>query len=252
MAKEVTKKESTDIVNWEEKLAAEANADAKAERPQASFISLKSGILSMGGVPVPENKLKVCIIAAAHELNYYTEKYDPNNLRSPKCFALDVSGDEEAIQPHNKSEDKQNEFCHDCRHMKWRSDLWGGKGKACQERRRLLLLPVDALENADSVLAAEVAIMKLPVTSVKFWSQYVNLLSGIHKRPAYAMITEIGTEPDAKNQFRVVFKPVAEVDLTLLTAINQKVGLSEEILLKPYDPNTDEEKAEPKKDAKYA
>ena len=227
---------------WDEVLAKYAEAGAKAERPSASFISLRAGVLTYGGSPIPNNKLSCVILNSAYEHTYYTEKYDADNPRSPKCFALSTMDlDPSEIGPHSMSGDPQDERCAQCWAHKWRSDPNGGRGKACQERRRLILIPHPDNSTPDDVLAAEVAVMKLPVTSSKVWSNYVNLLSSLHRRPPFAMVTEITTQPDAKTQFKMVFTPQHELPHDVLSAIMQKRELSESVLLKPYDPSETEE-----------
>jgi len=251
----------TEIANWDEELAKYADAGAAAETPSSSYLSLKSGILSMGGQPVPNNKLDGIILDAAYENTFYTEKYDANNLRTPACFALaQITGDPEVdadIGPHPDSADPQSDKCADCPRMKWRSDLWGGKGKACQERRRLLVIPADVVAeeaNAhDKIISAEVAVLKIPVMSVKYWGSYVQTLKTIHKRPPFAMVTTLSTEPDAKSQFRLTYTPKAEIVASLTPSLLAKRKASETILLKPYDAEEsgEGETAAPKENTKH-
>jgi len=248
-----------EIAQWDEELAKYADAGASAETPSASYLSLKSGILSMGGQPVPGNVLDCIIIDVAFENTHYKEKYDPNNLRTPECFALGrVTGNEEEdsqLAPHEDSPSPQSDVCASCQYMKWRSDLWGGRGKGCQERRRLLILPADVVDDMDTavdkILAAEVAVAKLPVTSVKHWGSYVQTLKALHKRPPFAMITRISATPDPKSQFRVSFAPVAELDASLTPTLLRKREAIENILLKPYDAAEEETAPTPKAGTKH-
>jgi hypothetical protein len=233
------KKPGTAVVNWADEMAKYAVAVAKQESPSSSYISLRSGVLSYQGQPVPNNKLSVVILDYAFENTLYEGKYDPNNVRSPICFAIGMP-DQDNLAPHELSEKPQHEDCDGCPNMKWGSDPNGGRGKACQERRRLIMIPATAAESADGILAAEVAVMKLPVTSVKGWGQYVNTIATLNRRPPFALITQIGTVPNAKSQFNVTFTAQGALPDGVMTAIMQKREAVRSTLLKGYDPSTEE------------
>lgn len=253
------KEPGTAVVNWADTMAKYAVAVAKSEAPSSSYISLKAGMLSYQSNPVPNNKLDVVILDAAYENTFYQGKYDPNNVRSPACFALmrvDLENPGEGFDqmaPHEMSEDKQNDLCMTCPNLKWGSDPSGGRGKACQERRRLIMIPANAIETPDKVLTAEIAIMKLPVTSVKFWGNYVNTIATLNRRPPFALVTEIGTVPNTKSQFNVTFTAKTALPDGVMDAIMRKREMALSALLKPYDPNSEEEEAAPRsnKQAKY-
>ncbi|GAF89225.1 unnamed protein product, partial [marine sediment metagenome] len=245
---EVAVKESTDVVakEWEDKLAKYASDESKQEVPTASYISLKSGILTYAGTPIPDNKLQVIIIDSIFENTYYPGAYDPNKLESPECFAMNHQLDD--LVPHAKSVDKQHQNCEECPNLVWGSKP-NSRGKACQERRRLIVIPA-TVESADDVLTAEVAVLKVPVTSVKNWASYVKTLDAMYKRPTFAMITELSTTPDPKTQFKLDFKAIESINMEFLDAVIKKRELSQDILLKPYD-KIDDNKEEPKEGTKY-
>jgi hypothetical protein len=93
------------------------------------------------------------------------------------------------------------------------------------------------------VLAAEVAIMKLPVTSVKVWGNYVNTVASLNRRPPFALVTEVGTIPDAKSQFKLTFKALSALSDDVLSAIMEKRKAVQPTLLKGYDPSAEETEA---------
>jgi hypothetical protein len=234
---------STAIVNWADEMAKFAAAVAKTEAPSSSYISLRSGVLSYQGQPVPNNKLSVVILDSAFEHTFYEGKYDPNNVRSPVCFAIQQSDNPMEMVPHELSAKKQADKCGDCPNLEWGSDPNGGRGKACQERRRLIMIPASSADKAENVLAAEVAIMKLPVTSVKVWGNYVNTVASLNRRPPFALVTEIGTIPDAKSQFKLTFKALSALSDDVLSAIMEKRKAVQPTLLKGYDPSAEETEA---------
>jgi len=232
-------------INWQEDMAQHAQASADMVKPEASIISLRGGVVSYGGTPVPNNQLDVVVIGFIHEHSFYTEKYDADNPSSPDCFAFGTNEDD--MVPHDKVENPQCDDCASCPNLEWGSG--NGRGKACQQRYRLMCIPADSVNNEQSLLSAEVAIVKLPVTSGKFWNQYIQQLSGMYKRPEWGVITQISAEPDAKTQFKANFTCLAAIDFTeqpeLYGVIQQKIELSQPILNRPYESNTDAPK--PKK-----
>lgn len=195
--------QTTAIVNWEEKLGKYAEAVTAEESVQGTWMSVKAGRLSIDKTPVAGNVLDCVVIAYAHENAYYEGKFDPNNPKPPVCYA--INPEEENLMPHEKAEDAQAEGCADCPKNQWGSGE-GGKGKACKNIRRLALLPLDAAQDPTKTATADVVYLKLPVMSVRNWAKYVNDCAAETKRPPFAVVTQIGTEPDTKAQFKVTFK----------------------------------------------
>ena len=120
----------SELVDWKSQMEQMAQAAAAMERPTLGVISLKSGVMSYQGTPVPGNKLNCIVIASAFEHRYYTERYDANKPASPTCFAQSLDGEEMA--PDETAHAKQAPMCGDCEMFKWGSDPGGGRGKACK------------------------------------------------------------------------------------------------------------------------
>jgi hypothetical protein len=200
---------TTAVVNWEARLAGYAQEAAAEESVSGTWMSLKAGRLTIDKTPVAGNKLDCVVIANARENAYYVGKYDPSAPKPPVCYAIqpivNSSTNEDDMRPHPKAAEPQSEFCSSCPRNQWGSGD-GGKGKACKNVRRLALLPLEAAQNAARTTAADVLYMKLPVMSVKNWSKYVNDVASIAKRPPFAVVTQISTEPDPKSQFKVTFQ----------------------------------------------
>ena len=76
-------------VNWEDEMAKEAVtvATAEAKVGGGKSFSIKAGILSYGGNPIPGGKMKVVVLASSFVNRFYTEGYDPNEIVPPSCFA---------------------------------------------------------------------------------------------------------------------------------------------------------------------
>lgn len=228
--------------SWKERLAADAKAAAAKERPSVSKISLRAGQLKYGDTPVKGNVLPCIVLLAAHRNTYYTSAFDPNNLANPACFAVSVDGEQMEAHENVPNENvpdfdaRQVRSCQGCPKNEWGSDPKGGRGKACKEGRRLIILPADAADSAESARAAEMAIIDIPVTSGKNYSNFVNGLAAAAGVPPWAAVTNVSTQPDAKTQFKVTFTPTSVIeDEAVLEALHVRMAEAERIALQPYD-----------------
>lgn len=222
----------TEVVNWQDKLAAEAKEVAALERPKLSQISLRAGVMTYQQQKVPGNKMEAIVVAAVFENKYFDGPFDPNNYQSPVCYALSTTGEE--MVPHADSKEPQADRCSNCEKSKWNSAGGGSKGKACKEVRRLALLPKSALEDGN-VATAEMALLSIPVTSVRNWGTYINGLAAEHSRPPWAVLTEVRAEPDPKTQFQVRFETKGLVGEEHLAAVYKRVKPASDVLMTPYD-----------------
>lgn len=234
---EVAKPQNTAVANWQEELAKLAVQTAEAEKPSGNWVSFKNGILSIGGNPMKGNKVEGSIIHSVFENQWYKERYDPNNPTAPHCYALSETDDD--LKPHPDSAEPQSPTCAECPKNQWGSDPGGGKGKACKNVRRLAMIHRSDLE-VEKVSKAEVAVAKLPVTSVKNWSTYAHQIANVLKMPPLAVITEMSVEPDAKTQFQVNFSLVDKVeDNAVLQALLNKRRDVTALIFAPYDKPTE-------------
>jgi len=230
--------ESTSVVNWQEQMANEARAVAKLERPQLAQISTRSGIMSYMNQPIPGNVLECVVVSSIMENNLFTEAFDANSPRNPDCFSFSTTGID--MLPHEVVVDKRSETCKLCPNMAWGSSPTGsGKGKACKSIRKLAVIPIGALKEG-AVGKAEVAVLRVPVTSVKHWSSYVNEIASVHARPSWGMITKISIKPHMTNQFEILFEAMGPIGESLLPELHQKAMKALEQLMQPYEPNPEE------------
>ena len=199
--------ESTAVMNWEDQLAKYAAVASESEDlTGGAFLSLKAGRLAINGQQVAGNALDCIVVAHAYENAYYVGKYDPQNPNPPKCYAFGNGDDKHAednMVPHANVAEPESDACATCPKNEWGSDPDGGRGKACKNTRRLALMPADIVNNPEKIVSGEQIYLKLPVTSVKTWGAYVHAVSAQDKRPPFAVVTTISTEPDAKSQFKV-------------------------------------------------
>lgn len=200
------------IALFEDQLAAMAMESVKAEQAglTATFLSTQGGTLKYRGNVITDNKLACVVLAAPVERLYYDSRYDPTKIVGPKCFAIAQVAT--GMGPAPAVTEACHATCEGCPKNEWGSAANGGKGKACRETRRLLLIPADSIGSVEAVEAAEIAALRPPVTSLKNYATYVQTVAATMKRPPLAVITEIAVVPDPKTQFKVVFSVVKAID----------------------------------------
>lgn len=236
MTKKAEAEESTAIVNWEEQMRQQAKDVAKLERPTTNKISFKSGIMSYMDQAMPDNQLDGIILQGIHENVLYLSQYDPDRITPPDCFALSTTGI--SMVPHPDVPNPVSPQCAGCRMLEFKSAR-NGKGKACGQRRRLAVIP--NLEKAEDIATAEMAVISLPVMSVKNWANYVNRISAQYQRPPWGVLTRVKLVPDPKSQFKVTFDVVHPLGDDLLPHIYGRLEMAESILMTPYDMTVPEE-----------
>ena len=235
----------TGMMKWDDELAGYAQAASDKEQIIAGqFLSVKSGQMSLGGNPIKGNSVNVVVLADIYENTYYPGEYDADNKAPPSCYAF--GEDEREMAPHPKASDPQADKCRNCSMNEWGSSTKGKKtGKACQNRRRLALIPAGDL-SPEAVQKAEVVYFKIPVTSGKFWGGYVKQVAATTRRPPFAVITNVTCSPDPKTQVRVGFELVDPAPQESLGALLARMQEQKEAVKFPY-PEAKEEKAAPVK-----
>lgn len=231
---------SKSVAKWDEELARRAKISAKMEENSlglSNTISLKSGQLSYKGNFYKDNKLNAVILDSVLANLYYGTEYDPDNPAAPVCYAF--GREESDLVPHEKAPDKQSKACIGCEWNEF-GTADKGRGKACKNSRRLVLIMEDSLETG--VADAQPIIMHLPVTSVRNYAGYVDQLAKNKNRPPATVVTEISVVPDAKSQFMVRFKHVDDISADHFQAIFDKADGTESLLFAPYTQIEKEEK----------
>jgi len=219
-------------------LREEAKAAAAQERPAVSKASLRSGIITINGQSM--QSVECVILFAAHIRMFYSSAFDSDNIRNPDCFSIGGSEEEMDNGPHENAFAPPAESCATCPKNAWKSDVRSdgkvGKGKACKERRRLVLLSSQALGKVDDVKSAELVLMDIPVTSSKNYGNFVNVVNATVGVPPWAVISNISTKPNPKTQFQVDFTPLrVPNDPAIIAALRERVPQAREIALTPYD-----------------
>lgn len=222
-------------VSWDEQLAAQAKIAAEMESGAAGgqFFSLKGGILSWKDNPLPGNAVVAVVLDHVLENVFYEKDYDSDSRAHPTCYAF--GRDANTIQPHDvvvKAGGDQHESCAGCEKNQWGS-AEKGRGKACRNTRRLAIIPAGEInaktgevakifEDAAHFQSAGIGFLKLPVTSVKPFANFVQSVASVFSRPPHGVIVKISVEPDAKTQFRVRVEALAKCSDAIMPTIMKR------------------------------
>lgn len=249
----------TSLVNYEQKWQAEAEKAVEFEPlTGGQWLSVKGGQLMIGEQAMPGNQAMVIVLDSVMENTYYGVRYDADNPMPPICYAMARGGDE--LFPHLSMQ--ENEYfqpqhwdgnfvagCQGCPMNEWGSAELG-KGKACQNRRRLTLIPAgfysprkgsrdldeEIFTDPKHFQQAEAAFFKTPVTSVSNWAKYVNQLAGGPRRPPHGVITRLWVEPHATYQFEILFEMVDLVPDDIAEIIMDRHDAAAKMPLLGYQP----------------
>lgn len=242
---------STAVANWKERMAAIKSTAVENEAPVGGFISLKGGFMQYGDMVIPNNTLECVIVGSRFENAWYKNKYDPDKIVSPHCYAF--ADKEINLKPHEECEEPQHETCAGCPMNEFESDPDGGRGKWCRTTRRLVLLPTTALVDPATINAFEPVFLRLPVMSVDNFKNYVMKLATTMDLPTLGVVTEIAVRPHPKSLFQVHFKPVRPIEsaeiMSALIAKHDKI----DSYFKPYIKNSelDKQRNDGPKSSKY-
>ena len=254
-----TRTKSTEVAKWDDELAkqAEIAASMEASAGGGQFFSTRGGQLSWQDAPLPGNEMAVIILDHIFETVYYEGRYDPDTPQSPTAFAF--GRDQDELRWHENSDPEfAGELCSESEVCEWGS-ADTGKGKAARETRRLAMIPAgqfdrngdfELIEDEDHYANTTVGFMKLPVTSVKGFANFVKQVAGALKRPPFGIIARVAVVPDAKTQFKVTFEPIDKVPDELMGVIMQR---REEVMATidfPYQRDDGEEEAPKTRTAK--
>ena len=243
----MAKTESKEIANWKDDMEKAAAKTAKAERPTDSFISLQGGIMTYQDQSIPDNQLECVVVAVSFARTCFMRPYDPEDKDPPECFSNAL--DQADLVPH---ENVVAPFAAVCNEKACEWAVFGtalqGKGPRCKTRRKMVVMPVSALDDAAD---AELAVMTVPPTSGKNWSAYANKIATGAGLPPWGVKTMITVKPHAKKQFEVTFESTGAITSEIhMAGIHSRIQAAEATLLQPYTYET-EEPAEATAEAKY-
>lgn len=173
----VTQNFADDMAELKSRLAAPTGDKIKVEDKQ---FKLPSGdILDF---------LDIVIVDFVYYNSYYESSYVKGEFVPPTCFAL--AAEPTGMSPSDNSPDCQSGVgCAGC----WANQFGSnGKGKACQNRLLIAVLPTNA--TAETPLA----ILDLSPTAVKPFSSYIASVARGLQRPPYAVVSHVECNPAVK------------------------------------------------------
>lgn len=221
--------ESADVIRkrLQDQLERQAKA-AQALRTSGAFITFKNASLKVDGQPVPNNQAEVRVLAAIPERAWYDGPYDPDEPQVPACYALDD------VAPHPDAANPQAEACMECPKNKWGTapprpgSNVPGKGKACREGARVIVVPAGIpLKTAPMYTA------KVPVTSLSAIQTYMGRCSN-SGRLSGEFVGILSVTEDKRSFFKVhldIKEHTADLDPVLLM---QKQDQAMELAMQPY------------------
>lgn len=175
-----------------------------------------------------DGPLEAVILDYAWFLVHYPGVYNPASPQQPDCFAVGRDKpDGGNLVPSETVESPYGENCKTCPKNQWKSDP-KGKGKACKNQRRLVIVPPNFDENSDPMT------LYISPTGLKHFDAYVNRLKNEHGILPVQAITEISFDPN-QTYPSLMFKFIGKHD-NLAVAWGLK-GRAEEVLLRGIELN---------------
>jgi hypothetical protein len=247
-AQRAAKAPGTSVVSWDEQFAAEAEVAAAMEKNAGGggqWFSIRGGILTFNGAPLPGNEMVAVVVDSILENAYFEGEFDPDNPQPPVCFAF--GRDDDGMAPHQTvfdADQAQNQTCKGCE-----KNVFGsaerGKGKACKNTRRLALLAAGSIElpkreitlfdTPEEFEKETIGFLKLPVTSVAGWAAMVKRISASDRRPPHGFYMHISVVPDPKTQWRVLFNPAGKLPNEVMDAVMRKRQEAQALIEQPYN-----------------
>ncbi len=190
--KEVIEETPNLPVNLEDQIKKELEAQKKhLGALPSNKIATKSKQFTLPDGQSSPGPMEAVVLDYAWFMVNYPGVYNSNNPQQPNCFAVGRENpDGGELKPHESAADPQHADCKDCPKNEWGSAPTG-KGKACKNQRRLILLPPNA--DAD----AEPMTLYVSPGALKNFDSYVSRLAAEHSMLPVQVITEISFD---KNQ----------------------------------------------------
>lgn len=183
-----------------------AEAYAQTEQTPSNTISMRNGTMSVGDQPIPANQFAAVIMDAVRLNTYYAGAFNANSIEPPVCFAIGRNDAELAPHPAMQKDldffKPQAPQCSGCPMNEYGSNRTG-QGKACTNRRRLIMLLAGTYQQTpqglvmsprmepDHYATTPFLTMHLPPTSLKGWGEFVRKTAADYQRPPSAIVTRV-------------------------------------------------------------
>lgn len=210
-------------------LDAAAREQSAGETSNIPIIRLKGKKFSIDGEKIG-TAIRTVILANAFDHSWYNRPYDPSSEETypPACFAIDF--DDIDMVPHETAPLPQAERCNVCPKNEFKSHP-NGKGKACSNRRRLLVALVDQEGRANF---GNLGIVNISPTALRGMSKYIKGINTIKKLPLWAAITTLTFEEESSfPQIVPVFNGQAHAQD--IEFISTRLGEFNDLVTVPYN-----------------
>lgn len=234
------------VTPWQQELAKQAK-EGKAPKEKTFIsdrISTKGAKFSIGGV-IAGREMDCIVVGWGFEKTYYDADYVEGEASVPACFALGY--DEDELAPHADSPNKQCSNCAECEQNEWGSGR--GEGKACADRRRLVLV---AFDKSTGKPVEGMKTLTLAPTSLKNWKSFVQDCENHDLHTIQAAVNISFDEESTAPNPPLVFTMIKEItNAKVLDGLAGLIESAEKMLEKPYD-TSNYKKASKKKSKKKA
>ena len=134
--------------------------------------------------------LECIILDFAWLMVHYPGVYNSNNPQQPNCFAIGRENPEAGeLKPHHTVSTPQGENCAACPKNEWGSAA-SGRGKACKNQRRLIIVPPDFDESTEGMT------MYVSPGGLKNFDKYVSRLNNEQGILPVQAVTAISFDKD--------------------------------------------------------
>ena len=135
--------------------------------------------------------LECIVLDFAWFLVHYPGVYNSNNPQQPDCFAVGRENPEAegGLKPSEAVKKPHGENCKECPKNQWKSALTG-KGKACKNQRRLIVIPPNFSESTEPMT------VYVSPQGLKNWDKYVSRLNNEQGVLPVQVVTAISFDPD--------------------------------------------------------
>lgn len=252
----------TQLTTYDAEYAAQAKAWAEQEATNnTKTLTTKGGVLKLGEEQLPGDQACVIILESVKMNTLYRNKleghvYDPNDKSPPICYSFARGNDAMAphisMAKHPEFFQPQNYDCGTCTHNQWGSAP-RGKGKMCDNRRRLTLLfagiytprkgsndfDLGIFDDPQHYRETDLVNISIPPASLEGWGKYVAQLSAAMHRPPFGVVTRLWLARSPNGGFTVEFQTIEEVPDTIYPTIQARVQEAAALPFQGYSPPED-------------
>lgn len=200
----------TDVANWATMMrnsAAKQQKAAEALTSGSATISFRGGVLSVGGMERRSGEVRGIVLCVMNERCYYEGDYDPDEPRTPICYAYGEVDGVMPVAPHEESTEPQADACKGCPHAEFGS-AEKGRGQACRQHVKFAFLPFPEKGEPD-LDSIPIYFGRIPPTSLKAAKVYLDFL-GTVEEPTFSRETLIECRPSTKTILTVTMTPGEE------------------------------------------